>query len=296
MKYKKIGNSDLEVSVVSLGSWVFGGAEWGEVSDAISISVVEEAVDKGVNLIDTAPVYGSGRSEKVIGRALQSMGSRAGKVIVATKCGLEQKGRSVRPNLSADFIREEVENSLKRLGIDTIDLYQCHWPDTNTHLEETFGTMKQLLEQGKIRYIGVCNFDQELLQKAVSIAPIVSNQVQYSLLERDIEKDLMPFCGKKSISILSYGSLGGGILTGKYKVAPVFSKSDVRSFFYRYYREPFWSKAGEIVSKLESEANKHGQSVSQAAINWVLAKPEVATCIVGCRTVEQLRQNLTWQF
>ncbi|MFH1797899.1 MAG: aldo/keto reductase [Candidatus Omnitrophota bacterium] len=293
MKYRKIGNSDLEVSFVSLGSWVFGGAEWGEACDAESTRVVEEAIDRGINLIDTAPVYGAGRSEEVIGRALQKSRCRAGKIVIATKCGLEQKGRSIRPNLSAGFIREEVENSLKRLNVEAIDLYQCHWPDKTTPLEETFGEMKRLLEQGKIKHIGVCNFDQKLLKEAVSIAPVVSDQVQYSLLERDIEKDLMPFCKENGVSILSYGSLGGGVLTGKYKSAPVFSKGDVRSFFYKYYKEPFWSKSRDVVSELESLARKHGQPISRAAIDWVLTKPEVASCIVGCRTTCQLRENIS---
>jgi len=289
MQYRKIGRTDMEVSAVSLGTWVFGGEVWGEASDDESIRVVHEAVDKGINFIDTAPIYGDGRSEEVIGKALKGV---KGKALIATKCGLEKQGRAIRPNLSAKFIREEITNSLRRLGVETIDLYQCHWPDENTPLEETFGEMKKLREEGKIRYIGVSNFDRGLLEKATLIAPVVSNQMQYSLFERSIEKEMMPFCKENDISILSYGSLGGGILTGKYKKPPTFPKGDVRSFFYQYYREPFWTKAKDLVSILEEIAAKHKVPTSDVAINWVLSRPEVATCITGCRTIEQLDQNV----
>ncbi|MBU0683042.1 MAG: aldo/keto reductase [Candidatus Omnitrophota bacterium] len=289
MEYRKIGNSDMEVSSISLGSWVFGGDVWGKVDDNVSLRVIEEAIARGVNMIDTAPIYGYGRAEEVIARALQK---KAKRVMIATKCGLEGKGAAVRPNLSAKFIRQEIENSLRRLNVETIDLYQCHWPDPNTSLSETFGELKKLADEGKIKFIGVCNFSKNLLEEAVSIAPIISNQVQYSLLDREIEKDLVSYCAENKISILSYGSLGGGILTGKYKAPPSYSKGDVKSFFYRYYKEPFWSKAQELVRILENVAETHKVSVSQTAINWVLSRNIVASCLVGCRTPEQLEQNI----
>ena len=288
MRYRKIANTDLEVSSICLGTWVFGGGPWGEVDDSQSIRVVEEAIEKGVTIIDTAPVYGGGRSEEVVGRAIKG---KSGKVAIATKCGLEQKGSSIKPNLSAPFIREELENSLRRLGIETIDLYQCHWPDENTPEEETFSQLSQLIKEGKIKHIGVSNYDNAQLERALNVAPIVSSQVHYSLFKREIEKDFLPFCRKKGVSILSYGSLGGGILTGKYKKPPSFPKGDARSFFYTYYREPFWSKAKALVSVLEEIAEKRKCSVSEVAINWVLSHKEVASCIVGCRTPEQLDQN-----
>jgi aryl-alcohol dehydrogenase-like predicted oxidoreductase len=267
---------------------VFGGGPWGEASDSQSIRVVEEAIEKGITIFDTAPVYGSGRSEEVLGRAIKG---KSGKIAIATKCGLEQKGSSIKPNLSAAFIREELENSLRRLGVEAIDLYQCHWPDENTPEEETFGELSRLVKQGKIKHIGVSNYDAAQLEKALNVAPITSNQMQYSLFKREIEKDLFPFCREKGVSILSYGSLGGGILTGKYKKPPSFPKGDPRSFFYTYYREPFWSKAKELVSVLEEIAGKRKCSVSEVAINWVLSHEEVSSCIVGCRTPEQLDQN-----
>ncbi|MFH1395667.1 MAG: aldo/keto reductase [Candidatus Omnitrophota bacterium] len=289
MEYRKIGNSDMEVSSISLGSWVFGGDVWGKVDDSVSIRVIEEAIERGINLIDTAPIYGYGRAEEVIGRALQKKSKR---VMIATKCGLEGKGVSVRPNLSAKFVRQEIENSLRRLNVESIDLYQCHWPDPNTPLSETFGEFKKLIQEGKIKFIGVCNFSRNLLEDAVSIAPVISNQVQYSLLDREIEKELVSYCAENKISILVYGSLGGGILTGKYKAPPSFSKGDVKSFFYKYYKEPFWSKAQKLVRTLENIAEKYKVPVSQTAVNWVLSHKIVASCIVGCRTPGQFEQNI----
>jgi len=290
MKYRKIGNTDLEVSAIALGSWVFGGEGWGkEADDDESVRVIGRALDMNINFIDTAPIYGDGRAETVIGKAIQ--GKRKD-VIIATKCGLEKKGRSIKCNLTAKFIREEIENSLRRLNVETIDLYQCHWPDKDTPFEETFGELNKIKEEGKIRYIGVSNFEKELLEEAVSIAPVVSDQVRYSVFDRGIEKELIPFCGRKEISILSYGSLGGGILTGKYKEPPVFEKSDVRSFFYRYYKEPFWSNGRAAISNLENIASERNVPTAQIAINWVLSRKEVAGCIIGCRTEQQLMSNI----
>lgn len=287
MKYRKLGSSDLEASSITLGTWVFGGECWGEVSDSESIRVVEEAIDAGINCIDTAPIYGSGRSEETIGKALKG---KRDKVIIATKFGLEIKNHAIRPNAKASFIREEIENSLRRLNAETIDLYQCHWPDPNTSFKETFGELNKLKEEGKIRYIGVSNFDRKQLERASSISQVVTNQVQYSLFSRDIESDLFPACGGK-VSILSYGSLGGGILTGKYKEPKTFPKGDVRNFFYQYYKEPFWSKAKSLVKTLEKLAEKRKVPTGSVAINWVLSHREVASCITGSRTCEQLREN-----
>jgi len=289
MKYRKIGNSDLEVSVVALGTWVFGGDGWGSAIDAESVSAVNRAIDRGINFIDTAPVYGAGKSEEIIGHAIKG---KRDKVIIATKCGLEVSGKSIRSNLSPAFIRKEIENSLRRLEVDTIDLYQCHWPDKNTPMEETFPELKKMVGEGKIRYVGVSNFDHTLLKEASEYAGIVSNQMEYSILKRDIEQDLIPLCKEKNISILGYGSLGGGILTGKYKEPPEFAKDDVRSFFYRFYREPVWSKTKKLLSVLEEIAIKHKVPVSNVAINWLLNHREIASSIAGCRNAGQVEDNI----
>jgi len=289
VKYRKLGDTDLEVSSICLGSWVFGGDVWGEIDDDESERVVCEALDRGINFIDTAPIYGSGRSECIISNALKQSLNKA---IIATKCGLEQKGKTIRVNLSKEFIREDIEYSLKRLGVDTIDLYQCHWPDKDTPLEETFTELNKLVDEGKIRYIGVSNFDDNLLESSIKLAPVVSNQVQYSIFERNIEQKLISVCREHNVKILSYGSLGGGILTGKYSKPPVLPKNDVRSFFYKFYSEDFLKKSKDVISQLESLAGERGVPVAQVAINWILSHEEVASCIVGCRTSSQLRANI----
>ena len=291
MKYRKIGNSELNGAVVSLGTWVFGGDCWGEARDSESIMTVKAAVGSGVNLIDTAPVYGGGRSEEVIGKALK--GLRREELIIATKCGLQQKGRSIRPNLTAAFIREEIENSLKRLNLEMIDLYQCHWPDPNTPYEESFCELNKLIEEGKIRYIGVSNFTVEQIRKAREFSDIISNQLQYSLFDRSIEEEMIPYCKENNISILSYGSLGGGILSAKYTEPPQLPKGDVRAFFYRFYKEPFWSKGCELVAVLKDIAEKRKVPVSNVAINWVLDCRQVSSCISGCRNNIQLGNNVS---
>jgi aryl-alcohol dehydrogenase-like predicted oxidoreductase len=289
MRYAKLGKTDLEVSVICLGTWVFGGHCWGDVDDKVSERVVAESIDKGINFIDTAPIYGNGRSEEVIGRAIK--GKRDG-LVIATKCGLKIKGRGLTVDLSAEFIRKETENSLKRLGIETIDLYQCHWPSDTTPYKETFGELNKMLKEGKIKHIGISNFDKKQTKKAMEYAPIATNQVQYSLLDRRIEIDLEPFCEEEGISILPYGALGGGILTGKYKEPPKIAEDDVKDFFYKFYKEPEWSKAKALVAVLEDIAARRAVPVSQVAVNWVLSHASVQSCIAGCRTPEQADLNV----
>lgn len=289
MEYKKVGGKDLEVSRICLGTWVFGGDCWGDVDDKVSRRVVEEAVESGVNFIDTAPIYGSGRSEEIVGRAIK--GRRDG-LVIATKCGLKIKDGGIAVDLSPEFIRKDLENSLRRLGVETIDLYQCHWPSDTTPYKDTFGQLNNFVKEGKIRHIGVSNFDRKQTAKAMEYAEITTNQVQYSLLDRRIEKELMPFCREKDISILPYGPLGGGILTGKYKDPPEIKKGDVKDFFYQFYKEPNWSKAKKMVSVLEKIADDREVPVSNVAMSWVLSHSVVASCIVGSRTPEQLRHNV----
>lgn len=289
MKYEKFGKTDMEVSTICLGTWVFGGDCWGEACDEESVEVVKEAVDKGINFIDTAPIYGSGRSEEIVGKGIKG---KRDSLFIATKCGLKMKGKGIEVDLSPSFVREEVEESLKRLGTEVIDLYQCHWPDEKTPFEETFGELNKLKEEGKIKYIGVSNFSEEQTLKALKYSEVVSNQVQYSLLDRRIEESLMPLSKEKEVAILPYGALGGGILTGKYKEPPLVKKGDVKDFFYQYYKEPYWSKAKRLVSILEEIASSHSVPTSHVAINWVLSHSEVPSCIAGCRNARQLEGNV----
>ncbi|KJJ85263.1 aldo/keto reductase [Candidatus Omnitrophus magneticus] len=289
MNYNHIKNTDLKISAVSLGSWVFGGEVWGETNDDISIEVIKNAISGGINFIDTAPAYGNGRAETVIGKTL----GKTRDILVADKCGLEIDGKSIKINLTPAFIRKDLENSLKRLNRDVIDLYQCHWPDKKTPIEETFSEMNKLQKEGKIRHVGVCNFDKNLLSSAMKISKIVSNQVHYSILNRYIEKELLEFCKNNEISILTYGSLGGGILTGKYKQVPVLEKNDVRNFFYRFYNKMFFEKTEKIIKVLNEISEKHNGFPVETAINWARRDKIVASCIVGARNSGQIKKNIS---
>jgi len=295
MKYRKLGSSDIEVSEICLGTWVFGGHLWGEVDDKVSENVVNMAIDNGINFIDTAPIYGGGRSESVIGKAIRG---KRNKVVIATKCGLKMKGEGIEVDLSARFIREEIENSLNRLGIETIDLYQCHWPDNKIPFDETFGELHKLVKEGKVRCIGISNFNAKETRAVLERSSVVTNQVQYSLLDRRIEDELFPVLRERKVSVLPYGILGGGILSGKYRTPPEVKPGDVKDFFYKFYKEPQWSKTMKLVSAMDEIAELHDASDSHVAINWMLSHEEVASCIVGCRTPEQLNENIKamdWQ-
>jgi aryl-alcohol dehydrogenase-like predicted oxidoreductase len=295
MEYRRLGKSELNVSVVGIGTWPIGGSFWGKSDDAEAVAAIEKAIDSGVNLIDTAPVYGNGHSERLVARAIKG---RRHQVIIATKCGLHFKGATPINDLKPASIRQELEASLRRLGTDVIDLYQCHWPDPSTPIEETIGEMAKMKTEGKIRAIGVSNFDAALTQKAQSVAQIASNQVPYSLLNREIENELVPFCLEKDIGILAYGPIGGGILSGKYKEKPKFRKNDARTFFYNYYEEPLWSKAQALLKELEKIAKRHGRPIAQLAINWVCHQPGISSALVGARNPEQAEANAAagdWQ-
>jgi len=289
MRYRLLGNSELKVSTIGLGTWVLGGDHWGSIDDRESIATIQKAIDCGINLVDTAPAYGYGHSEELIGKAIKG---HRNQMVIATKCGVHRKGMTefffiLKPHM----IRKELEDSLKRMGIEVIDLYQCHWPDPNIPIEDTMEEMLKMQSEGKIRYIGVSNFDTNLLERALKVASIVSVQPQYSLLERSIEKDVLPFCKEHNIGVMAYGSLGSGILSGKYKELPRFHKDDARSFFYPYYKEPYWSRTQELIKEMQQIADQHGKPVAHVAINWVCQQPGVTTALVGARNPEQVEIN-----
>lgn len=289
MEYRRLPGTELEVSEIGLGSWVFGGDGWGAPDDARSEKVIREALEIGVNFFDTAPVYGSGRAEEIFGRVLSM---KRDKAIIATKCGLEIKGSSIRPNLSPEFVRKDLENSLRRLRTERIDLYQCHWPDPSTPVESTMEELLRLREEGKVLYLGVSNFDVTQLQGALKCGKVVSNQVQYSILDPSSEEELLPFLKAEEVALIAYGALGGGILTGKYDRPPELRKGDVRGFFYKFYREPNWSRVKALVDVVKEVASEKDARPSQVALAWVLRKSEVSSCLVGCRSEEQLFENV----
>ncbi len=287
MRMNKLGNSDLIVSAVGAGTWAMGGDFFGAIDDKKCIDSICASLDNGVNLVDTAPIYGCGHSESLVGQAIRG---RRDKLVLCTKVGLrwgDVKGKC----LKKDSILWECEQSLQRLGTDYIDLYQMHWPDVNTPVEESMEALLKLQEQGKIRYIGVSNFSPELMERTLKCGQIVSTQPQYSLLERDIEKDILPFCIEKNLGVLSYGSLGAGVLTGKFKEPPKAEKGDKRAGFYPFFEEPFWSKTQKLLVTLKAIADEHEKPIAHVAINWVSQQKGMTCALTGSKNVEQAIMN-----
>ena len=302
MIYRKLGDSDLNVSVVGLGTWGMGGDAWvssGEADDDLSIETLHAGIEAGINLIDTAQTYGKGHSETVVGRALKGYRDR---VILATKCANYQDDehhyfKDWRP----DSIRRQVDGSMKRLDVDKIDLLQVHWPDPDpSHpLSDAFNELNKMREEGIFRYLGVSNFDAALIEEAKQYCPIVSLQPPYSLLNRKIEKETLPYCAANNVGGLSYGSIAGGVLSGKYRERPVFAKSptgdarenDVRSGFYPYYSEEAWPKTDALLTVMREIAEKNGVSCVNVAIGWSLKQPGMTATLVGARNPEQAVMN-----
>lgn len=284
MRYSVFPGTEIKVSSLGLGTWVLGGENWGGNKEEESLSAVIRSIDMGMTFIDTAPFYGYGLSEKLIGKAIEG---RRDKVFIATKCGLVRRLGMVKKDLSPASIMEEVDYSRKRLNVDTIDLYQCHWPDDQTPIEKTMEAMLNLQMKGVIKYIGVSNFDLPLLKRAAAAAPVKTLQVQYSLLERSAEQDLLPYCLQNNIGLIAYGAIGGGILSGKYVQRPQFGKWDARSMFYKFFND---KKFDETI-KLIDELRTLGYPLNQIALNWVRQKKGVMTVLCGCRNAVQVQQN-----
>ena len=285
MKYVNLPGTQEKVSVIGLGTWVFGGENWGGADDSACIGAVHEAMALGMNFIDTAPFYTDGKSEQLIGQVIK--GKRE-KVFIATKCGLVRENGRIKHDLSPVSVAREVDLSLSRLGCDVIDLYMCHWPDPGVPVEETMDALLDLRKAKKIRHIGVSNFDVELLKRACAVAPVATLQVQYSLLERGIEDELLPFCRERGIGIIAYGAMGGGVLTGKYTAKhPNFKRSDARKMFYTFYEKERLQKVEKFLEELRS----FGRPLNQLALNWVRQQPGVMTALAGCRDVLQVRSN-----
>ena len=284
MQVKSMGS--LKVSAIILGTWAIGGSMWGTYDEAQALKTIESAADLGITTIDTAPAYGNGQAEMLIGKVL-AQGKREAYQIL-TKCGIDT-AHGFAVNLSKKFIKQEVENSLMRLRTDYLDLYQCHWPDLKTPLADTMEVLVKLKEQGKIREIGVCNFNEIQLRETFKLASIVSYQPQYSLLNRSVENKELAFCADKLISVIPYGVLGGGLLTGKYTSKPQFEPMDARNFFYPYYDDSHWPALEKAVARLRVIAQLKQTSPGNLAIAWTIAKGTMP--LVGARTPEQLAQN-----
>jgi methylglyoxal reductase len=278
----------VNISRIALGTWAIGGSNWGEYDEGEAVKAIETAIDNGINIIDTAPAYGDGHAERLIGKIIKG---KRDKIIVATKCGLDIDKNYIN-NLSPEFIDYELTQSLKRLQTDYIDMYQCHWPDPNTPIGDTMEALMRFQEEGRIRYIGLANFSIDEIRESIGYAAITSVQPHYSLLERSIEKDILNTCIGNGIAVLSYGSLGGGMLTGKYTERPQFSDDDARSFFYGFFQEKYWLKVKDLVGTLMDIAHDKNAKPSQIAISWILSRRGITSAIVGARNAEQIVENI----
>jgi len=292
LEYRKLGTTGIEVSVIGFGAWQIGGYPfWESKGDAASIDAVTAALDKGINLFDTAPVYGFGRSETLIGRALKSARD---KVVIATKCGLLWTGEeesAIYRSLKPESVRKEVEQSLRRLSTDYIDIYQIHWPSPRDPLEATMEAMVRLKEEGKIRAIGVSNFEPDRLRSAMRVTRIDSIQPKYNLLEREAETELLPYCAENDIGVLVYSPLASGLLTGKYSSTSRFNDWRGNGKF-GLFRDETLGAAYDRVKKLESVACAMGVPPAHLALNWVLAKPHVTSALVGVKEARQIKENI----
>ena len=285
----RFGKTDLQVSPLVLGTWVTGGWAWGGADEKESLAAILRALELGIDFIDTAPVYGFGKSEQVVGKALKEWGRQ--KVVVATKCGLEWDAQErIRRNSSPQRIMQEVDDSLKRLGADCIDLYQIHWPDPAIAFEDSMKTLLKVQELGKIRYIGVSNFDRDRLQEIMQHGTIYSLQPPYNMFEREAEKELLPFCMENGIATLAYGGLCRGLLTGKFKGDERFPKGDLRDSDPKFKPDQF-KKYVSAVDEIKPIAASYGKSPAQFALRWALHQPGITCVIAGARTPKQSEDN-----
>jgi aryl-alcohol dehydrogenase-like predicted oxidoreductase len=291
MQTKKLGNSDMDITPIGFGAWALGGggwaAAWGPQDDNDSVAAINEALDRGINWIDTAAIYGLGHSEDVVARALKG---RADKPYIFTKCERvwDDKGQ-ITGSLKADSVRHECEDSLRRLEVDVIDLYQIHWPEPQADIEEGWTTLAQLQQEGKVRWIGVSNFNVEQLRRAQKIAPITSLQPPYSLVNRSVEDEILPYCLEQNIGVINYSPMGAGLLTGtmtRERIANL-PDEDWRKRGANF-QEPRLTRHLKLVDILHEIATKHGRTPGEVSIAWTLYNPAVTAAIVGARNAGQI--------
>lgn len=291
MQTRQLGNSDLQITPIGFGAWALGGGGWqygwGPQDDNESTGAIQRALDLGINWIDTAPIYGLGRSETVVGRAIKG---RATRPYIFTKCAMTwDDNKKIIMNLKADSVRREVEASLRRLDVDVIDLYQIHWPNPDPDIEEGWSMMAKLKEEGKVRYIGVSNFNVAQLERAGKIAPVTSLQPPYSILERYIEKEILPYTKEHNIGVIGYSPMKSGLLTGKMtreRIAAMPDDDWRRNS--RDFQDPRLTKNLALVELLREIAARHGRSPAEAAIAWTLNNPAITAAIVGARNSQQV--------
>ena len=292
MQNKRLGNSDMFLSPLGIGAWAIGGAgwafSWSSQDDRDSIKAIHAALDSGMNWIDTAAVYGLGHSEEVVAQALNGYSGK--RPFVFTKCGRNwNQERQIQKDLRADSIRQECENSLRRLQVETIDLYQIHWPEPDDSIEEGWSTVYALQKEGKIRWIGVSNFNVQQLMRVQSIAPVTSLQPPYSLVRPEVELETLPYVLQHQIGVLAYSPMGSGLLTGAMTNSRVASlPPDDWRIRNPQFQEPLLSRNLKLAEKLGDVGARHGRTAGEAALAWVLHQPAITAAIVGIRTPEQV--------
>lgn len=298
MRTKSLGSSGIQASVVGLGTWVMGGWLWGGADETESIAAIRTSIDAGVNLIDTAPVYGLGLAETLVGKAIAG---RREKAVIATKCGLawhvnkgqhffDQAGKAVHRYLGPESLRYELEQSLKRLDTDYIDLYQTHWQDSTTPIEDTMAMLLDFKREGKIRAIGASNATVEQLEAYLRIGPVDAAQEKYSMLDRDLEADYLPYTLDHNVALLAYSPLANGLLTGKIPVERAFPQDDLR-----FNNPRFGSESRRAVQamldRMRPVARNRGITLAQLVIAWTVAQPGVTHALVGARDGRQALEN-----
>jgi aryl-alcohol dehydrogenase-like predicted oxidoreductase len=288
---RKLGNSDLHLTPIGYGAWAIGGGNWefawGAQDDDKSVRTIERALDAGLNWIDTAAVYGLGHSEEVVARAVKNSPH---KPYIFTKCSMRwDANRQIYRSLKAESLKEELENSLRRLNVDVIDLYQIHWPNPEAEIEEGWEALAKFKEQGKVRYIGVSNFNVEQMKRALKIAPITSLQPPYSMLRRDIEAEILPFCRENNIGVINYSPMVSGLLTGKMTAERIaqMPADDWRKRSPNF-NEPKLSRNLKLVELLREIGKEHGVEPGVVAVAWTLRNPAITAAIAGARRPDQV--------
>jgi methylglyoxal reductase len=306
MKTRPLGSSGIQASVVAFGAWAVGGWRWGGSDDKTSIAAISAGIDTGINFIDTAPAYGFGHGEEIVGKAIQG---RRDKVVIATKCGLawntskgtlffvsDEKGRNdagqyrIHKTLDPDQVRIDLEGSLRRLGTDHVDLYLTHWQDVTTPIEDTMALLLGFKAQGKIRAIGACNAKVEDLERYRSKGPFDADQERYSMLDRDLEKAQLPWCRKNNVAVLAYSPLHHGLLTGRISPDREFKEGDLRRGHASFTPDNL-QRTGAFLDRIKPLADRRGLTVSQLVIAWTVSQPGLTHALVGARTAQQAIEN-----
>lgn len=305
MELRTLGSSRVKVTPLAFGAWAIGGWMWGGSDQSDAVRAIQAAYHYGITTIDTAPVYGFGRSEEIVGRAMQ--GIARDKYQVLTKFGLNWETQQGEPYFdtvdnegrkfkmykwsSKQRVMKECEESLRRLKTDYIDLYQIHWPDPTTPVSETFEAVQRLVEQGKVRASGVCNYSVQLVDEALQTIPLASNQVPYSLINRTIEKEIIPQAIKKGMSIIPYSPLQRGLLTGKIRPGHKFNEGDTREGN-RFYTDENIRRTNALLEQIKPIAEKYNATLAQVVINWTMNQPGIGCVLAGARNEQQVKDNV----